>query len=297
MITTNSLLLLPKQIGYSLKPTFLFLSISALALVLLLYFGTSTSLSPEYRKTANAKTQQTFDIQSFINNKRQELSPEKQAYLQQLDFAAEKQKDSNALKSLATFWKDSARVSPIAAYYYGLLANLVNSKKNLNFASQFYVECIRSENDPLLIEWGSDQAIALFDQGLRLDPEDTDLKIGRASCFIFGKSRSGDPQQAMQGILSLLEVVRKDSSNMKAQKMLGIGGFVSTQYDKAIARLEKVVAAQPDDVEAVVFLADSYAAKGDLKTAVKWYEVSKWLINDEHYDREVDKRIRELQKK
>ena len=53
----------------------------------------------------------------------------------------------------------------------------------------------------------------------------------------------------MKGIQILLSVVRKDSNNMKAQTMLGIGGSISGQYDKAVERLQKVVKAQPDNLE------------------------------------------------
>lgn len=57
----------------------------------------------------------------------------------------------------------------------------------------------------------------------------------------------------MKGIQQILGVVRKDSNNMKAQMMLGVGGYVSGQYDKAIERLQKVVIAQPDNTEAIAF--------------------------------------------
>ena len=78
-----------------------------------------------------------------------------------------------------------------------------------------------------------------------------------------GKEELADPQETMKGIQQLLSVVRKDSTNMKAQMMLGVGGYVSGQYDKAIERLQKVINAQPDNLEAIAFLADAYAAKGD----------------------------------
>jgi len=117
---------------------------------------------------------------------------------------------------------------------------------------------------------------------------------------VFGKGRgSVDGSAAMQGIQELLKVVRKDSTNMKAQFVLGVGGFVSGQYDKAIERFSKVVTAQPDNVEAIAFLADTYAAIGDKANAVKWYNIStvKWyniskrLINNPAYSKEVDERI------
>jgi len=89
-------------------------------------------------------------------------------------------------------------------------------------------------------------------------------------------------------------VVRKDSNNMQAQLALGIGGYVSGQYDKAIDRLQKVIAREPNNLEAVAFLADTYAAKGNKTEAVRWYTLSKRLANNPHYSTEVDERIKSL---
>jgi cytochrome c-type biogenesis protein CcmH/NrfG len=105
---------------------------------------------------------------------------------------------------------------------------------------------------------------------------------------------AGDPQETMKGIQQLLQVVRKDSTNMQAQLVLGIGGVISTQYDKAIERLLAVQKAQPGNLEAISWLADAYAAKGDKGNALKWYEVSKRLVNNPEYSKEVDERIRML---
>jgi Flp pilus assembly protein TadD len=82
---------------------------------------------------------------------------------------------------------------------------------------------------------------------------------------------------------------------MKAQMILGIGDVISKQYDKAITRLNKVVAAEPGNLEAVSWLADVYAESGDKTNAVKWYEYSKKLVNNPEYSKEVDIRIKALQ--
>jgi tetratricopeptide (TPR) repeat protein len=81
---------------------------------------------------------------------------------------------------------------------------------------------------------------------------------------------------------------------MKAQFVLGVGGAVSGQYDKAIDRLNKVVNAQPNNLEAIAFLADTYAAKGDKAEAIKWYNISKRLANNAAYSKEVDERLKQL---
>ena len=98
----------------------------------------------------------------------------------------------------------------------------------------------------------------------------------------------------MKGIQELLAVARKDSNNMKAQLVLGVGGLVSGQLDKALDRLQKVVKNQPTNLEAISFLADAYAAKGNKDEAIRWYNISKRLANNPHYTEEVDKRINSL---
>jgi lipopolysaccharide biosynthesis regulator YciM len=98
----------------------------------------------------------------------------------------------------------------------------------------------------------------------------------------------------MKGIQQLLKVIRKDSLNMQAQLVLGIGGVISTQYDKAIDRLLNVLKNQPGNLEAISWLADAYAGKGDKPNALKWYEISKRLINNPVYTKEVNERIKQL---
>ena len=45
---------------------------------------------------------------------------------------------------------------------------------------------------------------------------------------------------------------------MYAQMMLAKGSLISGQYDKAISRLQTVNRLQPDNVEAILLLADIY---------------------------------------
>ena len=169
-----------------------------------------------------------------------------------------------------------------------------NSEKNLTFAAQLILNNLRAETDEAKLNWKAEQAIALFEKAIELNPSNDDLQVGLGSSYVFGKGRAGQSDQTMKGIQILLSVVRKDSNNMKAQMMLGIGGSISGQYDKAVERLLKVVKAQPDNLEAIAFLADTYAAKGDKAEAIKWYTISKRLANDQHYTQEVDERIRQL---
>ena len=153
---------------------------------------------------------------------------------------------------------------------------------------------MRREDSVALKSWEAETAAALFQQALKRDPDNNDLKVGLGSCYVYGQGMAGDPQQTMKGIQQLLEVIRKDSNNMQAQMVLGIGAVISRQFDKAVERLNKVVAFDPKNLEAVSWLSDAYAGKGNKTNAVKWYEQSKRLVNNPSFSKEIDERIKGL---
>ncbi len=239
-----------------------------------------------------------FSIENFVADAKKKLSPSQAIFLSKLennitrgDVPAQK---IVALSQIASFWKDSAKAFEPYAWYTSESAKLDNSEKNLTFAAQLFLDNLRNEPDESKLSWESAQAITLFEAALKLNPESDELKIGLGSSYIFGKGRNGSAEETMKGIQTLLSVVRNDSTNMKAQLVLGIGGLVSGQYDKAIARFTIVIQAQPNNVEAVAYLADAYAAKGDKDNAIKYYEISKQMVNNPEYSKEVDERIKRL---
>jgi tetratricopeptide (TPR) repeat protein len=277
----------------------LIISIAGLAVVLLLFkFGSTVAPKSKVQAPAAINTVKNFDILAFIDEEKKHLTASQIINLGKLENSVTRGDVNSQLitanTQLANFWKDSARSFEPYVYYLSEAAKLDKSEKNLTFAAQLILDNLRAEQDEAKLNWKTAQAIALFEKAIELYPNNDDLKVGLGSCYVLGKGRVGGPEETMKGIQQLLSVVRKDSNNMKAQMMLGVGGYVSGQYDKAIERLQKVIKAQPDNVEAVAFLADTYAAKGDKAAAIKWYILSKRLVNDLHYSQEVDDRIKTL---
>jgi len=276
----------------------LILAVGGLALVVSLFIFGRTVAHKSKEIVAEAPNEKVFDIKQYMAEEKSHLTAAQAVMLVKLENSVTrgdvKEQLIAANTALANFWKDSAHAAEPYFYYLSEAAKLDKSEKNLTFAAQLILHNLRSEQDEAKLNWKTEQAIALFEKAIELYPENDDLKIGLGSCYVFGKGRTGNAEETMKGIQQLLAVVRKDSNNMKAQMMLGVGGFVSRQYDKAIERLTKVVKAQPDNMEAIAFLADTYAANGDKKEAIKWYQVSKRLINDPHYSQEVDERIKQL---
>jgi len=272
----------------------------AIALVLALFiFGPTVSKKTKSPAGMPPKAMvPAFSIENFLAEAKKKLSPSQAISLSKLennitrgDVPAQK---IVSLTQIAAFWKDSVKAFEPYAWYISEAAKLENSEKNLTFAAQLFLDNLRNEPDEAKMSWESGQAVALFEAALQLNPTSDELKIGLGSSYIFGKGRNGSAEETMKGIQTLLSVVKNDSTNMKAQLVLGIGGLVSGQYDKAIARLKIVIQAQPNNVEAIAYLADAYAAKGDKDNAIKYYEMSKQMVNNPEYSKEVDERINRL---
>ena len=68
----------------------------------------------------------------------------------------------------------------------------------------------------------------------------------------------------------------------------------SGQWDKAIARFEKVLKIQPDFIEAYLHLADAYQQKGDQQKAIESLEKYVKLVDDITIKSEVQEYINKL---
>lgn len=265
-------------------------------LLILLLFGKTESAKTEVLQTQAATPE--FKIQTVITQEKQKLSPIQLVYVTNIENNISrgdvKKQSENQYATLANFWKDSVAAFVPYAYYLSEAAKLDNSEKNLTFAARLILENMRRETKTDLKVWEAQIAATLFEKALQLNPDSDDLKVGLGSCYVYGQGMIGDAAQTMKGIQQLLQVVKKDSNNMQAQLVLGIGAVISNQNDKAIERLKKVVDFDAHNLEAVSWLADAYAAEGDKKNAIKWYEQSKHLVNNPAYSKEVDERIKAL---
>jgi tetratricopeptide (TPR) repeat protein len=271
-----------------------------LLLASLFFFGkTVQKKAPMPMPAMAAAAVPTFNVDNYILAEKKKLPVYQSTYLDKTENSVArgdvKEQQIKVDNELATFWKDSAKQADLYIYYTGKAAELENNEKSLTFAAQLILHSLKGEQEAGKRGWKAEQAIGLFNKAIELDPNNDDLKVGLGSCYVFGKGMAGDAQETMKGVQQLLSVVRKDSTNMKAQMVLGIGGVISTQYDKAIERLTTVLKNQPNNLEAVSWLADAYAGKGDKANAVKWYKISERMVNDPEYTKEIEQRIKLLQ--
>jgi len=279
-----------------LKKQQLFVVAGGIALLLGLFiFGRTKPDPKKLAQPTQATRAEQLDSRSILETAKSRLTPEQQARLTILENSVVRgdvlSQKIKVYQQLADFWKDSARVFEPFAYYFGEKAKLENSEKNLTFAAHLYLGQLKSVDQQSLQVWMANQAKELFEKALILNPQNDSSKVGLGSCFIFGASGASSP---MEGIQRILEVANRDSTNMYAQFMLGYGGIMTGQYDKAISRLDRVVKAEPDNSEAVFLLAEAYERHGDTKEAAHWYGVGKKFVNNADALKEIDERIKSL---
>ncbi len=243
-------------------------------------------------------TGQSLDIKTILNAGKTKLSPARLAYVNRLENAVVRGdvKDQQIAidQQLAGFWRDSVENGFLpSAYYTAEAAKLENSEKSLTFAAQLFLNNLRGQDNPELKSWMASESRDLFVRAGKLNPDNDSTKIGLGATYIFG-STGEKPADVMKGIQTILEVTRRDSLNMYAQLMLGLGGIESGQYDKAIQRLLKVVHYDPGNLEAVLSLGEAYERTGDNASAKTWYTAAKKLTNNHELITALNERLGSL---
>ena len=94
-------------------------------------------------------------------------------------------------------------------------------------------------------------------------------KIALASCYIDGTG------EIMKGVGALKEVTTADSTNAKANLLLGKLSVQSGQHEKAIKRLNVVLSQDSNNTEALYFLAETHKNMGNKEKAIELFEQCK----------------------
>lgn len=237
-----------------------------------------------------------LSIDSILFIAKKELKPEQVGRLTSLEASLTdtklKEEQLKAYHNLSHYWGDTIGMFQPYAWYYAEAARLENSEKTLTFAARLFLENLQEEQNPGLRQWEAFQAKDLFERSLIINPANDSAKVGIGACYLFGNISSAP----MEGIAKIREVVAKDSTNIYAQLMLAKGSLFSGQLDKALSRLETVIRLQPNNIEAILMLADVTERTGQKKAAAVWYQQSLKYIKRPDARADIEKRIAELNK-
>lgn len=219
-------------------------------------------------------------------------SKEDLAKINTLETAIKAQPDSSKMPdlfdSLAATWQRSRQLYA-AALACETAARLAHSEKKLNFAGQFYMEVAGIKAEPSVQLWAAYGAVNCFKQALDLQPDNDTTKLLLASAYIEGTG------EIMNGVSILKEITARQPDNIPANLMLGKMDIQSGQIEKAIPRFEKILQAEPNNREALYFLAEAYKGRGDKAKAIETFERLKKIVNDPDFSKDIDDYIKTFQ--
>lgn len=192
------------------------------------------------------------------------------------------------LKKLAGQWDDVAKSAPLG-FSYEEIAKLEPTYTNWLKAGDAFTAAYENLQDTLVAPALTKHAQLAYQNALDLNASSLEAKTGLGTAIVNG---GGAP---MQGIAMLMEVVKEDPKNLKANMNLGLFSMRSRQFDKAVDRFKTVIEVQPS-AEAWFYLATSYESIGLKSDAIKAFQQSKVIAADPSLSQFIDRKIEELRK-
>jgi len=279
------------------KPQLITIATAVFLVAVIYFFGRTTPHKINSQSGNNSQTSSNSNLtDTILNMAKKQLGPDQLLRITNLEISisgrAAKDQKLKVYHQLAHFWKDTAGFFLPYAFYEGETARLENSENSLTFAARLFLENLQQEQSLDFRRWEALQAKDLFERSLIINPNNDSTKIGLGACYLFG-SISAAP---MEGIAKIREVLDKDSTNVYGQMILVKGSLMSGQYDKAISRLQLINRLQPNNLEAILLLADTYERINDKSNALKWYVQSLPFATNQEMKAAIEKRIEDLKK-
>ena len=194
----------------------------------------------------------------------------------------------NVAQDLARKWDDVEQPVP-SALYLEIIASKQPDLKNWVNAGDRFLKAFDLTRDSVLQPALLQKANMAFKNAYAIDSTNADAKTGLGITVVNGM---GMP---MEGIAMLMDVVKKDPKNLKANMSLGTFAIKSGQFDKAITRFNDIIAIKPSP-DAYFYLATAYENLGKKKEAIAAYLNSKKLAANPTLSKFIDKRVAELSK-
>jgi tetratricopeptide (TPR) repeat protein len=232
-------------------------------------------------KTANEE-----EFLQLVESEKNSLQPNQSAELQRL----KKQRQFDSLAYWCVIWNRPAS----AAFYKKEKAVSQNSVNNWNDAGEFFYKAAQfaAEKDKRVLY---QSAVECYRKSLAIDSTSLITKTNLGICTVESSHILGTPP--MTGIQMLLDVVKKDPSNIEAQLNLGIFSVNSQQFEKAIERFQKVLNIDSGYYAVHIAIGDAYLKMGDLEKAVTSYEKYKANVKDSVIVKDMEQKIQRINNK
>jgi predicted Zn-dependent protease len=267
------------------------LVIGAVILALTLYFAGKTTSKKETVAEKNVGVSLSLD-QYEAQQAEKLITAEKSLHSELLSAikAADKE-DTATLKKLylqtSEFWKKNGNQS-LGSYYFYVFANIEATKTAFSSAGDVLINAYKNDADSTISNNLITFAVRSYENAVQKDSNDVELQIKLADVYVQGS------QEPMKGIGILRDLSAKLPDNIPVLLALGRLSIQSGQYDKAKERLQKVLKLDPQNTEALYFLAITEAQLGHKEEAVRLFDMCKLLVNNKDFDKEIDDIVKSL---
>jgi tetratricopeptide (TPR) repeat protein len=277
------------------------LALLGITLIALLFFfaktkGPNKPITEEghtAKASTNAAHISTIDYNKFIAEAKKNISADKVKMIDSFEHQLANTNTtavSNKIlitQQLIAAWK-AAGSKIITAQYAKQLANLTQQPKDYAQAGDYLVTAFETAADSTLSIQLGNEAFEVLQKAIETDSTNIDNKVNMAACLM--ESR----HQIMDGVPILLEIVKKSPNHLKANFILAKFAVVSGQYDKAIIRLERLIANNPSYTDAYLVLANAYSSKGDVQKAKITLQQCQQHTTDARIKTELNKLIKQF---
>jgi tetratricopeptide (TPR) repeat protein len=249
---------------------------SAMAFFFILYFGCDTK--SKFQKTVAESSHRTIaasDPKTLLTAARNALTPAQLAEIQPLESALQTSnmaptQQADALKKVSgafhRFGQEAA-----AAHFAEQVAEVEKTETAWAIAGGNYRLAVKQTQDASLRDFCTQRAVAAYQNAASLNPKQLEHKINLALCYTENPLKD----EPMKGILLLRELDAANPDNTAINLKLAELAIQTRQFEKAIARLEKVLAREPNLARANCLAADAYTGAGNTAKAA---EVSKKCV-------------------
>jgi len=248
---------------------------SAIVLLLVLYFGFDTT-PPKHKELekTRALAAVSTDINVLLAAAKKKLKPLEFASVlaleRQLAASTSDSLKVSVFKQLSGTWYDFKKPG-IAGYYAGEAANLEGTEESWSIAGTTYSICLQQSHEQKIKNYCRSGAIQAFENAISLNPGNPQNKLNLALVYV----ENPPSENPMKGILMLLDLSKAHPENLPILNNLGRLAIKTSQFDKAVQRLEKALSIQPDNQTTICLLAKAYRGLGNRSKAEEFIKKCK----------------------
>lgn len=270
----------------SLKGKQILLLFAAIAIIAMIFTLGKTS-NKKFEAPKEAATQD-ISFEDYISVNKEHLLGSEKLLIDSLTSLSTN--NSETLLTLSKAWEDIGNYS-IGGYYYYQYAQQTKAADDYVVAGDKMIFAYKNYQDSLNTNNLITFALASYKAALEEKGNDVEIRMKIAETYV---EEGSNP---MEGITILMSIADSLPKYTPVQLTLGRLSITSGQYSKAESRLSIVLAEEPENAEAIYFMAIAKEGLGKDEEAIKLFEICKKIVANPLFDKEIDNYIIKLKNK